>query len=62
MWFKSRFAVWRDNIYLIPTVQIKVNEHRVFQMCEDITELAIEFHFLVFNARFVWTWERRNDG
>ncbi len=55
MWFKSSFAVWKDNIYLIPTVQIKVNE-KVYMT----RNLAVEFHFAVFHARLMWMWERRN--
>ncbi len=57
MWFKKSFAVYRDNIYLLPTVQIKVNEQMYMTR-----NLAVEFHFIVFHARLMWLWERRNDG
>ena len=53
MWFKKSIAVYRDNIYLLPTVQIKVNEQMYMTR-----NLAVEFHFAVFHARLMWLWER----
>ena len=51
VWFKKRFAVYRDNIYLLPTVQIKVNERMYIAR-----NLAVEFHFIVFHVRLMWLW------
>lgn len=47
--YRVNHEIWGNNIYLLPTVQIKYN-------CKEYMykNLAIELHFLVFHVRFLF--------
>ena len=45
----KNFQIWRNVITLIPTIQIVLN-----QPIYPMNNIELSFHFLVFNARFLW--------
>ena len=47
--YKVNYEIWGNNFYLLPTVQIKC-KNPVYT-CRN---LAIELHFLIFHARFLF--------
>lgn len=51
--YKVDCETWVNNIYLLPTVQIKC-KNPVYT-CKN---LAIELHFLVFHVRFLFLEEK----
>lgn len=47
--YKVDHEIWRHNIFLLPTVQIKTR-NPVYM----VRNLAIELHFLAFHVRFLF--------
>lgn len=47
--FIKYFAIYKNDIYLIPTIRIAINEARYMY-----NYIAVEFHFLIFHARLLW--------
>jgi len=43
------FQVWKNEITLIPTIQIVLNEPLY-----PMNNIELSFHFLVFHARLLW--------
>lgn len=53
--FKVNHEIWPNNIYLLPSVQIKVGNPAY-----ECKNLAVELHFLVFHVRLLFL-KRDND-
>ena len=51
--YKVDREVWSNNLYLLPTVQIKTRTP--VYTCKN---LAIELHFLIFHVRFLFLEEK----
>lgn len=47
--YNKQFKIMKDDIYLLPTIRININ-NRVWWY----DNFSIEFHFLVFHARIVF--------
>lgn len=47
--YKVNREIWKNNIYLLPTVQI-ITRNPVYM----VKNLAIELHFMVFHVRFLF--------
>ena len=46
---RFQFMIWRDRLYLLPTIVIDFGDTRY--MCKNF---AIEFHFLLWHIRLLW--------
>ena len=52
----KQFNIYKDWIYLLPTIQIDLNNAQYME-----PNFAICFHFLVFHARLLWLKETQNQ-
>ena len=52
--YKVNCEIWRNNIYLLPTIQIITRSAVYAVYGPKCKSLAIEFHWLVFNARLLF--------
>ena len=46
---KRDLQVWKCNIYILPTIEIRINDMIYMQK-----NFAISFHFLCFHVRFLF--------
>ena len=47
--FRKNFEVWKDDIYILPTIEIRINN-----MMYEEKNFSIMFHWIVFHARLLW--------
>lgn len=53
--YRKNFEIYKDNIYLLPTIRLYLND--MFYMNENF---SVEFHFLVFHGRLLFIKELSN--
>lgn len=46
---RKDFQIWKDNIYLLPTININIDD-----MMYINRNFSIEFHFLMFHGRLLF--------
>lgn len=51
--FRKNFEVWKDDIYIMPTIEIRINN-----MMYEEKNFSIMFHWIVFHARLLWLKDR----
>lgn len=53
---RKYFCIWKNDIYIIPTFRIFIND-QIYQN----RNFSIEFHWLVFHARLLWMAESEDE-
>ena len=51
--FRKNFEVRKDDIYILPTIEIRINN-----MMYEEKNFSIMFHWIVFHARLLWLKDR----
>lgn len=51
---RKDFQIWKDNIYLLPTINISIDD-----MMYINRNFSIEFHFLMFHGRLLFMKQTR---
>ncbi len=54
--YRKDFCVWKNEIYIIPTFKMIVNNPIYTNR-----NISIEFHWLIFHARVLWMEERSGE-
>jgi len=52
---RKDFVIWKNDIYIIPTFRMVINDHIYTNR-----NFSIEFHWIVFHARLLWVEERKD--